>query len=170
MRLAASLPAPLARQGYRLAWRCLTLWWRLTRPHRQGAAVAVVHAGRLLVVRPTYRAAWVLPGGLVDRGESPAEAARRELHEEAGIMVSAGTLIPLGEVGFAAFGARFTVALFRHDPPRLPDVRVDGREIGAAAWLSRGELAGRPLGREVELMLERHGDRLLMVSAGQGVG
>lgn len=55
------------------------------------AAGAVVTCGeRLLLLRraiePAY-GAWVFPGGFVDRGEHPAQAAAREAWEEAGVEV-----------------------------------------------------------------------------------
>lgn len=36
---------------------------------------------------------WVMPGGFVDRGELPAEAARREAREEVGLDVDIGELL-----------------------------------------------------------------------------
>lgn len=41
--------------------------------------------GRVLLVRPTYKDTWDVPGGYVERGESPAAACRRELREELGL-------------------------------------------------------------------------------------
>jgi 8-oxo-dGTP pyrophosphatase MutT (NUDIX family) len=43
-------------------------------------------AGRILLVRHT-EGRWQLPGGAVDPGETPAEAARRECMEEMGVVV-----------------------------------------------------------------------------------
>ena len=41
--------------------------------------------GRILLVHPTYKESWDVPGGYVERGESPATACQRELKEELGI-------------------------------------------------------------------------------------
>src|SRR5215212_1735638 len=52
-----------------------------------GAAVLIRDArGRILLVQQTYRssAIWLPPGGWVDRGETPGQAACREAREEVG--------------------------------------------------------------------------------------
>jgi ADP-ribose pyrophosphatase YjhB (NUDIX family) len=59
---------------------------------------AVIHdaAGRLLLVRRANdpgRGQWSLPGGRVEPGESDASAVAREIHEETGLEVLAGSLI-----------------------------------------------------------------------------
>ncbi len=41
--------------------------------------------GRVVLVEPSYKAAWDIPGGVVDDGESPWHAASRELAEELGL-------------------------------------------------------------------------------------
>ncbi len=43
--------------------------------------------GRLLLVRQTGDATWSLPAGAIDPGETPAEAVRREVREEASVDV-----------------------------------------------------------------------------------
>jgi len=54
------------------------------------AGVIATLEGRLLLLRraiePAY-GAWVFPGGFVDRGEHPEQAAVREAREEAGIEI-----------------------------------------------------------------------------------
>ncbi|WP_037914837.1 NUDIX domain-containing protein [Actinacidiphila yeochonensis] len=47
-------------------------------------------ADRVLLVDPTYKPGWEFPGGIVERGESPARAGHREVAEELGIQVAAG--------------------------------------------------------------------------------
>jgi len=45
---------------------------------------AVLHQGRVLLVREISDGAWTLPGGWADVNESPAESVVRELAEESG--------------------------------------------------------------------------------------
>jgi 8-oxo-dGTP pyrophosphatase MutT (NUDIX family) len=54
-----------------------------------GAAVIIERPdGRRLFVRHSYRRRWGTPGGLLNRGETPDVAARREVLEEVGIEVT----------------------------------------------------------------------------------
>jgi len=50
-------------------------------------------AGRVLLVQPTYKDYWDIPGGYVETGETPAQAAAREVREELGIEATVGTLL-----------------------------------------------------------------------------
>jgi len=50
-------------------------------------------AGRVLLVKPTYKAGWDIPGGYVEPGESPKRAAEREILEELGLQVRPGRLL-----------------------------------------------------------------------------
>ena len=55
---------------------------------RVGVAGAVVHEGRILLVRHTYgqkEGYWALPGGYTTPGERLDESAVRELKEETGL-------------------------------------------------------------------------------------
>lgn len=42
-------------------------------------------AGRVLLVEPTYKSGWEVPGGAVEAEESPSAACRREVLEELGL-------------------------------------------------------------------------------------
>jgi 8-oxo-dGTP pyrophosphatase MutT (NUDIX family) len=52
-------------------------------------------AGRVLLVDPTYKAGWDLPGGMAEANEAPRAAAARELNEEVGLSVPVGRLLVL---------------------------------------------------------------------------
>jgi 8-oxo-dGTP diphosphatase len=50
-------------------------------------------AGRLLILKPTYKSGWTIPGGVMESdGESPWEACQREVREETGLDVRRGRL------------------------------------------------------------------------------
>lgn len=57
-------------------------------PYRIVTLVYCLVDGRVLLLKrrkPPYVGRWVAPGGKVERGESPAEGALRELREETGL-------------------------------------------------------------------------------------
>ena len=41
--------------------------------------------GKMLILKPTYKEHWLLPGGVVESNESPRETCTREVKEETGI-------------------------------------------------------------------------------------
>jgi ADP-ribose pyrophosphatase YjhB (NUDIX family)/DNA-binding transcriptional MerR regulator len=49
--------------------------------------------GRILLVEPTYRPFWLLPGAVVGADESPHSAAARALHAELGLSIKPGRLL-----------------------------------------------------------------------------
>ncbi len=84
----------LARTKVRLAslvfrQRVLNRWAHKQLPTKRLAACVLLFDDRerLLVLKTTYRTDWLVPGGIVERDESPWEGARREVREEIGIEI-----------------------------------------------------------------------------------
>ena len=103
----------------------------------EGAHVLVTDAaGRILAVRTTYLGpGWMLPGGRVERNETPHRAAVRETREETGLEVTADRLVLIdahrrGTVSFVFVG-------------RLVGGELSPQfgEIAEVGWLTRDEIA-----------------------------
>jgi 8-oxo-dGTP diphosphatase len=101
----------------------------------------IVDQGKVLMAR--RRAAegeisWVFPGGAIEAGESPQEAAVREVAEETGLKVEAVKVlgdrvhpksgVPMHYVAVRLVGGEATVA--------------DDEELDAVAWITHAEIAG----------------------------
>jgi 8-oxo-dGTP diphosphatase len=62
-------------------------------PASAGALIFDV-SGRLLILKPSYKKRWTIPGGQIDaNGESPWDACRRETREECGLELGDGRLV-----------------------------------------------------------------------------
>ena len=70
--------------------RVLNRWAHKQLPKTRMAAGVLLYDedGRLLIVKPSYRHNWLVPGGIVENNESPWIAAQREVREEIGLAVS----------------------------------------------------------------------------------
>lgn len=56
-------------------------------------ALVFDRSGRLLILKPTYKSGWTIPGGVMEAdGETPWQACRREVREECGIELHRGRL------------------------------------------------------------------------------
>ena len=124
--------------SYRLGFWVMRAWWRWRRPEHEGALIAVYLGSSLLMLRCSYRAEWSFPGGGVQPGESPLEAARRELQEEIGLAPSG--FGPAQELCGLWDGRIDRVHVFPMQLDDRPTLRMDNREIVAARFFTPAEL------------------------------
>lgn len=138
-------------------------------------AVILDRRGRLIAVNPSYKDGWDLPGGMADDGETPQEAATREIAEEIGIDLELGRLLVRDVCAAGDDGP--PIAHFVFDAPVLDDDvvqelrAVDPELIGAAALPPervRSALAPAVL-RRVDVALRVRADGTACVDLAGGV-
>lgn len=90
----AKSDAPLYEQDPE-AWRAYLAEGNAKQPRKRVSADVVIRnaAGDMLLVNPTYKPDWDVPGGMVEANEPPHVAASRELKEELGIEIEVGRLL-----------------------------------------------------------------------------
>lgn len=160
---------------------------------RFGVVVLLVDgSGSVLLTRRakhmrTFPRAWVCPGGGVDPGELPADAASRELREETGIEVHPSSLRPLclwesvypttPEACLAAgcVKGHYLVLFFVARLARLsrrPDIKLQQDETDAALWLPPEHLWAFSLegaSRRHDGTIVESADVRLSVACGDGI-
>ncbi|WP_435113050.1 NUDIX domain-containing protein [Nocardiopsis synnemataformans] len=63
------------------------------RPRVAAGALFLDRLGRVMMVVPSYKDHMEIPGGYMERGETPSQAAAREVKEELGIVPPIGRLL-----------------------------------------------------------------------------
>ncbi|MDT5292004.1 MAG: 8-oxo-dGTP diphosphatase [Mycobacterium sp.] len=121
----------------------------LTGLPKKRAAAGVLFAdnlGRSLLVEPTYKTYWQLPGGIVDADESPLTAAERALGRELGLSIKPGRLLVVDWVPPSP--NRIEGLLFVYDGATLSSdewsaISLPPGELSRWAWCTESELQDR---------------------------
>ncbi|MFF0292540.1 NUDIX domain-containing protein [Kitasatospora sp. NPDC004614] len=103
----------------------------VARPRTAAGVLFFDPVGQLLLVKPTYKDGWEIPGGYLRAGETPSAGAAREVAEELGIAPPIGRLLVADWAPHPAEGDKL---LFVFDGGILPDaerdaIRVDQLEV-----------------------------------------
>ena len=116
--------------------------------------------GRLLVVKQADRQQWGTVGGAVEPGESPRQAAQREVAEETGLTVELGRLVdvyggPTFETVYPNGDHCAYVLIVFEAKVTGGTARADGDEVVDLRWVQSGDLAALDLTRMSRELLTR---------------
>lgn len=115
-----------------------------------GAVCVLEHDGEVLFLSQPHRRGWSLPGGLLDRGETPAQAVTREVREEVGLAIDPGDPLVTGvhprtQSVDVVFGVRLD---------QRPELRL-AHEARRSGWWEPAKLKGADLETRQILALVR---------------
>ncbi len=139
-----TLRTKLHAMAYRTAYRIPVKWRRrlvrMVVPRFTVGSVILVRdvdapdPGRILLLRQPPGHGWSLPAGLLDRNESPLDAAVRELFEETGIKVTAEQMKPAVPNSVIHVDGRWVDCVFEVHVPGSVELVIDGGEVLEAEW------------------------------------
>lgn len=122
---------------------------KMAHPRMAAGALFFDADGRILMVQPTYKNYWDIPGGYVEVGESPLQAAVREVREELGITPP---LVRLLAVDWAPNDAEGDKVLYLFDggqltPEAQAGVTLQADELKSFAFVAPDEVSDRTIPR-----------------------
>jgi 8-oxo-dGTP diphosphatase len=136
----------------------------LPRVPASAGGLIVDEAGRLLILKPTYKGGWTIPGGQMEAdGESPWDGCRREVLEETGLVVERAELACVDFLRprpSRPGGLRFVFDCGVLDAAATESIVLPPEEIAEYRWATPEEadrLLSGPVGRRVHRCLERRG-------------
>ena len=132
------------------------------RPSRPfvAASLACFRDGRVLLARrgtPPFENLWTLPGGMIEPGETAAEAAARELAEETGVTAEVAGLAEVVEIIERGPGGAVErhVVILAHAGRWRAGEAATGPEAREVAWVRPDDVARRATTRGLAEVVTR---------------
>ncbi len=130
------------------AWRAQLAEGNRTQPRKRvGADIVLRDAqGRILLVDPSYKPDWDLPGGMCEANEPPADTVRREIREELGLAIDPHALLCVDWVsphGPWDDSLMFVFAGGRLSEAQIADIRLLDGELRSYEFCTRQEAETR---------------------------
>lgn len=147
----------------------------MAQPRVAAGALILDAAGRVLMLRPTYKKHWDIPGGYVEPGESPYAACVREVGEELGVTPHIG---PMLVIDWAPAEYEGDKIIYVFDGGSLSDddlrrIVLENGEITELRYVDGqglDDLASPRLARRVRMAIEaKQGGRMIYAEQGEEV-
>jgi 8-oxo-dGTP diphosphatase len=123
--------------------------------HRLSSVAVILEnpVGQALIVKANYKSYWSFPGGVIDKGETPKEAAIREVREEVGLDISTDNLLFVAVVDRKSDDAHTYQFIFRAsiNTSAIPRIVLQSSELEDFALVTKDEIASdnRPYGKVI---------------------
>ena len=133
-------------------------WAGLARVRTGAGALITDGEGHVLMVEPTYKDRWEIPGGSVDAGETAVDACRRECREELGLEIDTGRLLVLEHQ--TEQGERGDSIMFVYDGGVIRDastIRLPADELRSFRFVEPdelGDITSERIARRVKLAFD----------------
>ncbi len=98
---------------------------------------------RILLVKPTYKKTWEIPGGIVEENESPKNCVKREVKEELGLDLIIKTLLLVDYNPPAGLKTESLMFVFSTEPityEMLSSIKLPQNELSKFQFFNVDEL------------------------------
>ncbi len=113
----------------------------LPRKRVAAAALFLNKKDEILIVKPSYKPNWTLPGGIVEKNESPLSGCRREVKEEIGLDIKIKDLLCVDYTHNREKGDALKFIFFGGilEPEKIKSIKIDQKEISKYKFSRRQE-------------------------------